>query len=207
MDIEDLTQACRVGDNDSVVAILADGKVDVNQRDRRNVTPLMWAMGRNQTTVVSTLLACPSIEVDRKDVSGGTALHWAASNNHSSVIALYGQHKSCTALVLNRKAKDGSSALHCAVYWDNLECVEELDKLEGVNFRAKDDYGDSVVEIARKQNSEKVLKYLLARRKKVESLKDLAAFTVAEHMRSGADTDHLEIPFTLHSVVEKYLDS
>merc|ERR1712042_39059 len=206
MEIEDLTHACRVGDHNTVVTLLKSGNVDVNERDRRNVTALMWAMGRNHIPIVSTLLANPTIQLDRMDVSGGTALHWACSNNHSAVIALFCQHKWCRPATLNKKAKDGSTALQCAVYWDNLECVEELDKLEIINFKAKDDNGDTVLELARKQNSERVIKFLLARRKKVEPLLELSASIVAKHTDCETDIRHLEIPFSLHRVIEKFLD-
>merc|ERR1712142_1191352 len=63
MEIEDLTYACRVGDHNTVVTLLKSGDVDVNERDRRNVTALMWAMGRNHIPIVSTLLANPTIQL------------------------------------------------------------------------------------------------------------------------------------------------
>jgi len=206
MDIEDLTHACRVGDYDTVVNIITRGSVDLNEKDRRNVTSLMWAMGRNHVNIVTALLANPNIQLDIRDVSGGTALHWACSNNHSKVIALFCQHKFCRPAIVNTKAKDGSTALQCAVYWDNLECVEELDKLEIINFKAKDDNGDTVLELARKRNSERVLKYLLERRKKVEPLLELSASIVAKHTDCETDIRHLEIPVSLHRVIEKFLD-
>merc|ERR1712240_659398 len=112
--------------------------------------------------------------------------------NHSAVIAMFCQHKWCRPAIINKKAKDGSTALQCAVYWDNLECVEELDKVEGVNFKSLDDNGDSILDVARKQKS--------------ESLKELSAFIVAKYLSCESDIKHLEIPFSLHSLVEKYFD-
>ena len=57
-----------------------------------------------------------------------------------------------------------------AVDCGHLDCVKEMDKLEGTNFRTKNGAGDTLVDVVRQGGHEDVLEYLLAR---VESLTDI----------------------------------
>ena len=87
-----------------------------------------------------------------------------------------------------------------AVHYGHLDCVKEMDKLEGTNFRTKNAAGLTLVDVAR---HEVVLEYLLGR---VETLTDIAAYNVAKYIAREGDVGALEIPRGLKNVVTKYLD-
>ena len=90
-----------------------------------------------------------------------------------------------------------------SVFKGHLACVKEMDKLEGTNFRTKDDAGRTLVDVARQEGREVVLEYLLGR---VETLTDIAAYNVAKYIAREGDVGALEIPRGLKNVVTKYLD-
>ena len=53
-------------------------------------------------------------------------------------------------------------------------------RLEGTDFRKKNAAGDTLIDVARQRNKEDVLEYLLAKKRKEETLKDIAASNVAK---------------------------
>ena len=77
-----------------------------------------------------------------------------------------------------------------AVYCGYLDCVKEMDKLEGTNFRTKDDAGRTLVDVARQRGHEVLLEYLLGR---VETLEDIAAYNVAKYIDNEIDVGYLEM--------------
>ena len=111
----------------------------------------------------------------------------------------------CTPAVLNKKDIDGESPLIWAVKNGNLESLKEMEKLHGTNFHTKNSSGEGLVDVARRRigkNYRKeeylaVLEYLL-NRKKVESLKELAAHSVACLVSCDDDLEKLDVPLELH---------
>ena len=91
-----------------------------------------------------------------------------------------------------------------AVVRGHLDCVKEMDKLEGTNFRTKNAAGDTLVDVARQEGHEVVLEYLLGR--VVETLTDIAAYNVANYIESDREVGDLEIPQGLKNLVLKNLD-
>merc|ERR1711892_1141483 len=54
-----------------------------------------------------------------------------------------------------------------AVDCGSLECVKEMDKLEGTDFTTKNNAGESLIDVSRQKNHQTVLEYLLARNNQV----------------------------------------
>ena len=212
MDIQkELCDACNDGDDDAVKNILERGMVDINAADDDGVTALMCAVRGKNPSILKTLLSRPGIRIDTADEYGHTALHWACeSDESSSKIPLLAEHRRCTSVDINKRAMHGNTPLMNAVYYGNLECVKELGKLEGTNFRTKNNGGKSLLDVARirydyKNDGDEVIKYLLEKQKK-ETLEEKAAYHVATHLNNVEDVDKLEIPQTLYSLVKKFLD-
>ena len=203
MSIRDLCEACGAGDMQAVETILARGEVDVNGGGQYGYTPLIYAMQYNQASIVTRLLSIPHIRLDCTNGYGRTALHYACVYNRASVIAIFGQDSRCSPAILNMRNSMGWTAVMMAVYRGHLDCVKEMDKLEGTNFRTKNYAGDTLVDVARQEGHEMVLEYLLGR---VETLTDIAAYNVAKYIAREGDVGALEIPRGLKNVVTKYLD-
>ena len=121
-------------------------------------------------------------------------------------MALYGQDRRCSPAILNMRDNGGDSAVILAVFKGDLACVKEMDKLEGTNFRTNNNDGDNLVDVAREEDHEDVLEYLLDKNRNVETLTDMAAYNVAKYIESERDLGALEIPQVLKNRVSKYLD-
>merc|ERR1712179_240448 len=102
-----------------------------------------------------------------------------------------------------------------AVMFGNLECLKEMEKLQGTNFRIKNQFGEGLLDVARKRLVRKkyrkeerlsVLCYLL-HRSKVESLKELAAHAVACHLSCDTDVEKLDVPLILRPWVAGFLQT
>ena len=208
-DVLELCNACKLGDDNAVKNILERGLVDINAGDKYGNTPLMCAVDGNNPRMVKTLLGIPGIRVDIADMDGFTALHGAccSEKDRSSLIPLLAQHRSCTSAVINQRDSVGRTPLMLV---NNLECVKELGKLEGTNFRTKNNRGETLLDVARESKyniiyDDKMIKYLLEKQKK-ETLEEKAAYQVARLIKNEDDVEKLEIPQTLYSVVKKFLD-
>ena len=73
--------ACRDGKIKELEAIIATGKVDLNQKDYWGQTPLYHAMQNNHPAIVKLLLDEPSIVLGTEDNNGVTALMAASERN------------------------------------------------------------------------------------------------------------------------------
>ena len=139
--------------------------------------------------------------------AGRTALHYACYTNSASVIPLFGQDRRCSPGILNTRDIAGDTAVMWAVCYGYLDCVKEMDKLEGTNFRTKNAAGDTLIDVARiKKKQVDVLEYLLLRSRKEDTLKDISAYNVAKYIISKGVVGVLEIPESLKSLVAKYVD-
>ena len=99
-----------------------------------------------------------------------------------------------------------------AVKNGNLESLKEMEKLHGTNFHTKNSSGEGLVDVARRiaENYGKeaymaVFEYLL-NRKKVESLKEMAAHSVACLLSCEDDVEKLDVPLELHPWVVGFMD-
>ena len=177
--------------------------VDINAAEYY-LTPLMHAVNNNHPNVVKALLTSRDLKLDIADDEGDTALHYACDEDDtSSIIPLLGQDRRCTLALLNKRNEYGETPLMNAVARHNLECVKELDKLEGTNFRTENNAGETLLDVARGEFE--LIKYLVEKQKK-ETLAEKAAFHVAKCINNMEDVENLEIPVTLYSLVKKFFD-
>jgi ankyrin repeat protein len=168
MSVEELCTACRKGNIRTIKRILSLGGLDVNGG---GVTPLMEAMHRNHPAIVTRLLAHPDIRLDCTSSNGLGPLHFACYGNSPSVIPVFGQDSRCTPAIINAKDRWGQTALMQAVDCGNLDCVKEMDKLEGTDWGTDNDKGETLLDVARNTRTERnpmVLQYLLDRNKSVK---------------------------------------
>ena len=210
-----LGDACEFGDIVTMEELLIGGLVDINVCIR-DLTPLMHATALNQTSMVSMLLAYNNLELDTASWEGYNAFHFACGKGGASfpIISVLGSDRRCTPAVLNKKDNYGNSPLMSAVKLGNLECIKEMDKLHGTNFRTQNRYGEGLLDVAwrrirkksRKEDHEAVLEYLLNRRK-IESLKELSAHAVARLLSCEVDVKELDVPLELHPWVTGFLQT
>ena len=71
-----LHDAARVGDDAAIARLIGDG-ADVNEKDKRGITPLGVAVGFNRLPCVKLLLDSGA-DVHLTDARGSTVLHYAA---------------------------------------------------------------------------------------------------------------------------------
>ena len=161
MSKKELCNACATGYNQTVEAILARGQVDVNSHDQYGTTPLMWAMCSNHPSIVTTILAYPHTKLDCSNTyTGDTGLHYACCCNSPSVIPIIGQDRRCTPDILNIRDRGGRTPLMRAAEQGYLDCVKELDRLEGTDFQTKNSQGETLIEVTRRKNHAAVVQYL-----------------------------------------------
>ena len=203
MSAQTLHEACIRGDREAVETLLHGG-VDENAVYRGD-TPLLVAVIFNHPSVVSVLLARPGTMLGWVDAWGRTALHYACHKNRPDMVEMLGRDKRCTAALLNKKDRCGYTPLWLAVKSNSLDSVKELGKLEWTNFRTKTQTG-SLIAMAKKRRNYEILKYLLERKKTVETLAEMAAFIVAKRVAKEENVESLEIPISLYSLVTKFLD-
>ncbi len=81
-----LTHASMNGDVDKVISLLDSG-ADINAKDQRDWTPLLWAVSRGQIDVVKLLLD-KGADFNAKGEHGWTPLMESANRGHSEVAKL-----------------------------------------------------------------------------------------------------------------------
>jgi ankyrin repeat protein len=67
------------------VELLVQHGADVNAKDNRNRTPLIWASQSGHVQVVVEFLV-HGADIETKDNMGSTALHFACSRGHVTVV-------------------------------------------------------------------------------------------------------------------------
>jgi len=207
--IENLCDACRHGDIQTVRDIVSSKEVDINDTKTTNslgITPLL-AVYNNHTEIVSFLLTQPELQIDKRNAFGNTALHLACCKKVDiTVIRLFCQDRRCTPSFVNIKNNNGRTALMLAVMCGELEMVKEMEKVEGIDFDTKDSDGRTLIEAAKTWNSTAVLEYLWKRRKK--TLRGMAANSVAKHLKNKEDINALvdgqHIPQCLKPLVASF---
>ena len=119
--IEDLYDACILGDIQRVRDIVNSKEVDINDTYNHGYTPLMCAMKCIRTEVVRFLLTLPELQLDKRNENGETALHRACYRyNNIAVLRLLCKDRRCTPSVVNIKDNNGDTALMDAVFCGSL---------------------------------------------------------------------------------------
>ena len=141
-----LRDACESGHVTTVSSCLSAG-ANVNTRDYIDWTPLHLAMWHNHPQVVTILLSRQDIDITAVDNTGQTALHMACERGSSACIPLLGSIM--TVSMINTKCVYGVTALMVAVKDGHLSCVEEMGKLEGVDWETRESEGKTLEDVAR----------------------------------------------------------
>ena len=82
--------ACRNGEEAKVNAAIVLG-VDINTKDSKGQTGLIFAIWKKHEHIVDILLALPDIDINGKNIKGGFPLSAAAYHGLSSVVAKLGR--------------------------------------------------------------------------------------------------------------------
>jgi hypothetical protein len=115
--------------------------VDVNARNKYGITPLHWAISRNDPNIVKLLLKASGIDVNAKeDEYGKTPLHIAAARGSPELVKLLLQKKDVN---LNAQDNYGYTPLHGAARSKSLELVELFLQAKGIKVNAKTKYGET----------------------------------------------------------------
>ncbi|CZR57634.1 uncharacterized protein PAC_07523 [Phialocephala subalpina] len=124
---------------------LAEGSVDMEQRNERGLTPLLLAVQKRHTKIVRLLLEHgKSPDVTAKDKNGWTVLHYALSGPEGEdMVELLVAH----GADVNAAANDGTTPLHCAVLNNKLHGAEILLK-NHVSTEARDTAGRTPMYVA-----------------------------------------------------------
>ena len=140
--------------------LLATGKADIDSKDNRRRTPLIYAAISGHEAVVKLLLATGKAEIDSKDNYGQTPLWWAAIRGHEAVVKL---------LLATGKAdidlKDtdyGQTPFSLAAEGGHEAVVELLLATGKADIDSKDSYGQTPLSWAAREGHEAVVKLLLA---------------------------------------------
>ena len=141
-----LFAACKAGQATTVRSCLSAG-ADVNSRDEHGCTPLYLAIRYNYPKVVTELVSSKDCDLAEVDSDGMTALHWACEKDSADVIPILGSRM--PVHLLNIKDERGFTALMMAVQYDHLSCVEEMAKLEGVDWQTRNSKGETLEDVAR----------------------------------------------------------
>ena len=114
--------ATKAGDIAGVQAELDKG-VDVNKKDKAEMTPLHPAAANGHKEIVE-LLIDNGADVNAKDKWGMTPLHWAARKGRKEVAELL----ITKGAVLNAKANDGTTPLDWAIQKSRTETADLIRK-------------------------------------------------------------------------------
>ena len=130
-----LWKLCQDGKLHEVRAELARGG-DVNDKDSKGATALMYAVWKNNNSIVKLLLEQPAVKVNEKNNLGATALHYAALYNNAEGARMLLLHPGFNSA--NSTTNDGATALIMAVKNRKKEVLVELVKHEKVNLNLRE---------------------------------------------------------------------
>lgn len=132
--------------NSKVITALLKAGADVNAKNNKGSTPLMKAAGGNPNPEVITTLINAGADVNAIDNRGSTPLILAAGNADPVVVAAFIK----AGANVNARNESGYTPLMQAVrYTRDSEAIKIL--LEsGADPKAKDNYGKTVIDYAKK---------------------------------------------------------
>ena len=108
-----MVKFCKKGDLEGVKAALQSG-ANVNTRDGRGVTGLIWAVRKNHNSVVELLLSSPNIDVNIVCSRGQSAVYGAVKHKNIEGLKLL---LKVPNIDVNIKDENGKSALQQAMFF------------------------------------------------------------------------------------------
>eukprot|EP00981_Chlorochromonas_danica_P007276 scaffold1632_cov208-Ochromonas_danica.AAC.5 len=124
--------ACFQGHAKVVQALLSDERVDINQSELNDLSPLYTASQCGYIDVVKLLLSDARVDVNKARRLGVTPLHAASRDGHVEVVKVLLSDK---RVDVNRVDVDGATAFYTSCYEGRVEVVKVLlsDKRVDVN--------------------------------------------------------------------------
>ena len=135
-----IIDACKVGNAKELEVIIAEGNVDLNQKDYADHTPLYYAMENDSPELVKLLLAEPSTVLGLADRDGFTALMAACEYGSEECIRLYLEDKRCSVHIVNMKTNhndgkyQGTTALCNALIKGHVKIAKLLLSIPKINL-------------------------------------------------------------------------
>jgi ankyrin repeat protein len=164
--------SCNKLNNLPEIGRLLRAGADVNVKDSRDRTPLLWASIFGHAQVVKELLD-HGADIEATSISGRTSLHCAWANGNVAVVnellspndsndttTILGKRKSQTGANAQSKNMDGDTPLYLASLLGHLAIVKAL-RAVGADILAVNDYGDMPIHLAVRFGYSEVANYLL----------------------------------------------
>jgi ankyrin repeat protein len=136
--------AARNGDLDIVKLLISLG-TQIDVKNRRLQTPLLWAIHNGHLAVVNFLIE-KGADILTQENEGDTPLSWAAYTGQLRIIE---RLLECPNININIEKKEGAynTPLHWASYNGHTEIVRLL-IAKGADFKKKNDMGDTPLDCA-----------------------------------------------------------
>lgn len=146
--------AARVGALE-ILKLLAQSSADCNAKDRRDSTPLHFAVYNGYGAIIDFLISECNVDIEAKDVEGGTPLSWAAYENKLEIAE--------QLLKLGAKIDEPDfekrTSLHWAAYRGHKTMVKFLVS-KGANTNAKTSADETPLDIAVSNGRTEVAEFL-----------------------------------------------
>ena len=155
-----LVELCKEGDLEGVKAALQSG-ADVNSKDEKGITGLMWAVVTKNNEVLKMLLSVPNLNVNSVAYGGLSALHAAVGRETNDIEALK-LLLNVPNINVNIVDSEGESVVHWAVKYEHIEELKLLLDVPNIDLNIVDIKGESGVYRAVKENKIEALKLLLS---------------------------------------------
>jgi len=179
-----LVELCKAGDLEGVKAALQSG-ADVNSKDEKGMTGLIWAVVSKNNEVLKILLNVPNLDVNSVAYGiygnmayGLSALHAAVGRETNDIEALK-LLLNVPNINVNIVDSEGESVVHWAVKYEHIEELKFLLDVPNIDLNIVDIKGESAVYRAVKENKIEALKLLL-------SHPSLTALTLNKKSKEGA---------------------
>ena len=141
-------------------AMLEMKRWDVNRRDSRGDTPLMWAVEYGNNLMVQLFLGQQDIEPDMVIQHGRTALSFAAESGNEGIVKLLLERSDVNP---NSSDKNGRTPLSFAVWSRNKGVVKLLLERGDVDPNLSENGGRTPLSLAVSKGHEGIVKLLLER--------------------------------------------
>ncbi len=144
------------GNKDAIHLFLSCG-ADLEAKDERDWTPLMFAISTRNEELAHLLIKCGA-KISTRDKNGFTPLHWAAQNGLFSIVEALLEK----GAEINVKSKFGWTALMQACTFNYLKIASFLiDSGADINLKSND--GTSALHIAASKGNTELVRLLLSR--------------------------------------------
>ena len=165
MDLQDdiiypLIQASKYGDTETVLKLLKKKKTDVNVKDDKGYTALMWASVRGYKEIASMLIK-KGADVNAWNNDGDTALIYASGHRHIEILSMLLVKKADVNVGRGRN-REGDTALMWASSNGYVNVVLMLLN-NGANVNAKTEFGKTALHRACETGKYDIVLILLER--------------------------------------------